>query len=129
MRPLQSNRSHEYVYYICQQRRHGTHLCISAETNRKCPRWAEFNSPNAPPPLTPSAVASGSGTVIASAPSYSGGGLFGSPPADAMSPSAHGATRPLYAPSPLATSPPMSMDVDEGGSSAPKLKLNIGKRG
>lgn len=93
------------------------------KTNRKCPRWAEFNSPNAPPPLTPSAaspVASGSS-----------GGSTGTQADNVLPPSLTslrtGAA--AFAPSPLATSPPMSaMETDDGPVSpvAPKLKLTIG---
>ncbi|KAF8640571.1 hypothetical protein AX17_000233 [Amanita inopinata Kibby_2008] len=86
------------------------------KTNRKCPRWAEFNSGTAPVPPTPSGsatspppVGSGLGGIGFNRP---GGGAFGFPAA---------------VPSPLATSPPMSaMDEDSAPSaSGPKIKLTL----
>ncbi|KAF6766609.1 atypical/TAF1 protein kinase [Ephemerocybe angulata] len=88
------------------------------KTNRKCPRWAEFNSGAAgagpaPPPATASSTASS--PPPPSAIPFSRGPSFGFPSA---------------VPSPLATSPPMSAMDDEYGpptpsGSAPKLKLTL----
>ncbi|KDR85407.1 hypothetical protein GALMADRAFT_234262 [Galerina marginata CBS 339.88] len=86
------------------------------KTNRKCPRWAEFNSGAAP-------AASGS----ASSPA---------PPANLPNlgfnrgPSAAVFGHPAAVPSPLATSPPMSaMDDDiipaTPSASGPKIKLTL----
>ncbi|TRM65919.1 hypothetical protein BD626DRAFT_486234 [Schizophyllum amplum] len=92
------------------------------KTNRKCPRWAEFNSATPPMPVpTPANTAAGP----------SGGATSPPPPGAPM-----GFNRgpafgfPAAVPSPLATSPPVSaMDVDDdmGGSSSqgPKLKLTL----
>ncbi|KAG8928363.1 hypothetical protein FRC03_010912 [Tulasnella sp. 419] len=110
------------------------------KTNRKCPRWHEFNSDGA----------TGGANIGSPAPP-----LGGSPPppsASAMSPGGSGVNlglpresyfassrHPSYAavPSPLATSPPLSaMDDAFGGAggaspapsnSGPKIKLKIGK--
>ncbi|KAI0034145.1 hypothetical protein K488DRAFT_84237 [Vararia minispora EC-137] len=103
------------------------------KTNRKCPRWAEFNSGNPPPtPLTASGAAAAAAASATSPPppitpglqNLGFGASFGHP---AVS-------------SPLATSPPMSaamgMDMEEeeeeeedaGPSSGPKLKLSLGGR-
>lgn len=108
-----------------------------SETNRKCPRWAEFNSPNAPPPLTPAAGSPpGALSPFAAGPSHGFGG-YSKAPDDILTPSlssslrASGAFAPP-APSPLATSPPMmAMDDpdDAPSSAAPKLKLTLSKRG
>jgi hypothetical protein len=99
--------------------------CLRAETNRKCPRWHEFNSPNAAPPLTPTVGGGGAAPASASAPAMEG-----------ASPPAAGAVGMLrasasYASSPLAMSPPVSaMNEDDGSGTAgaPKLKLTLGKR-
>ncbi|KAI9570393.1 TAF1 transcription initiation factor TFIID subunit TAF1 [Boletus coccyginus] len=88
------------------------------KTNRKCPRWAEFNSGAPPVPATPSAT---------SPPSTPGGSGFS------------GFNKPLQnasfgfnaaGPSPLATSPPvLAMEDTERpltpSGSAPKLKLTL----
>lgn len=85
-----------------------------AETNRKCPRWAEFNS-GAQPPATPTpAAAAASGSA-------------GSPPP--LTPSLSnslglGQSSSLHVPSPLATSPPVIAASDETPS-APKIKLTL----
>lgn len=81
-----------------------------AETNRKCPRWAEFNSGAAPlPSSTPAAT-----------PSALPGNLGFN----------RGPGTPAFAPSPLATSPPMMSMADEVPSTptpvaAPKIKLTL----
>jgi len=89
------------------------------KTNRKCPRWAEFNSGTVPVAPTPS----GSGSIAsppppsATIPPILGG--FGRP-----SPFGH----PVAVPSPLAMSPPMTTmneDVMPSTPSAPKLKLTL----
>ncbi|PFH54856.1 hypothetical protein AMATHDRAFT_134293 [Amanita thiersii Skay4041] len=88
------------------------------KTNRKCPRWAEFNSGTAPVPPTPSSsatspppVGSGLGSLGFNRP---GGSAFGFPTA---------------VPSPLATSPPVSaLDEDTPATpsaSGPKIKLTL----
>ncbi|KAH7107045.1 hypothetical protein BKA62DRAFT_685859 [Auriculariales sp. MPI-PUGE-AT-0066] len=102
------------------------------KTNRKCPRWAEFNQPQpagAPPPVP----------AIPSAPSpnkaaSTGGGstpVF-APPAAFRSQSFSTAV-----PSPLATSPPMSGAADEpidlveeapSGTAPPKIKLKLNRQ-
>ena len=85
-----------------------------AETNRKCPRWAEFNS-GAQPPATPTpAAAAASGSA-------------GSPPP--LTPSLSnslglGQSNALHVPSPLATSPPVIAASDETPT-APKIKLTL----
>jgi len=88
------------------------------KTNRKCPRWAEFNSGTAPAPATPTSVTSpppnSAGMSSLSGFNRASGTLgFGAP-----------------VPSPLATSPPVSAmeDVDlaaPGTPSAPKIKLTL----
>lgn len=93
------------------------------KTNRKCPRWAEFNSGTAPTAPTPS------------------GSATSPPPASATLPSNLGFNRgpsntpfgfPAAVPSPLATSPPMSaMVIDNDiipptpSGSGPKIKLTL----
>ncbi|TFK99774.1 hypothetical protein BDV98DRAFT_510326 [Pterulicium gracile] len=86
------------------------------KTNRKCPRWAEFNSGNPPLPPTPSS-AGPAGSPVPS----------GMPPVIAASGSS-GYGFPAVS-SPLATSPPIGGE-DAGGasSSGPKIKLSL-KRG
>lgn len=117
------------------------------ETNRKCPRWAEFNTGDG----AASASAAGAGAPTPSAtsppPSTPGGGLFPSATSALRVPN----TFAPGAPSPLATSPPVyglgievgmgadeeeedaeGEDDDEGAGmqgGAPKLKLTLGKRG
>jgi hypothetical protein len=90
------------------------------ETNRKCPRWAEFNSGTAPVPATPTSVTSpppnSAGMSSLSGFNRANGALgFGAP-----------------VPSPLATSPPVSAmeDVDltvpgTPSGSGPKIKLTL----
>jgi transcription initiation factor TFIID subunit 1, fungi type len=95
-----------------------------SETNRKCPKWAEFNSgPNA---STPSAPASNP-TPTPATPNLPNLGFNRGPP----NPFGH----PSAVPSPLATSPPMSSSMEDvdapqtpSGGSAPKIKLTL-KRG
>ncbi|KAH9937380.1 uncharacterized protein B0H18DRAFT_1081579 [Fomitopsis serialis] len=103
------------------------------KTNRKCPRWAEFNSGN-PPLSTPAAT-----SPPAASPSASGGFGFSSSSDSLFSPGASGSLRPPnpslslggHGPSPLATSPPvMAMDEDDEVPSTPslsnpKLKLTL----
>ncbi|KAM6498495.1 TAF1 transcription initiation factor TFIID subunit TAF1 [Amanita muscaria] len=82
------------------------------KTNRKCPRWAEFNSGTAPVPPTPSASSPPPVTAL--------GGLgFNRPGSSSFG-------FPAAVPSPLATSPPLSaMDEDPAPSTAPKIKLTL----
>ncbi|KAI0915196.1 hypothetical protein AcV5_005472 [Taiwanofungus camphoratus] len=86
------------------------------KTNRKCPRWAEFNS--GVPPL-PTASAS---SPPATSPTGSGGVGFGGSSESLFSAGGSNSLRPpnpslnlgSHGPSPLATSPPMiAMDEDE----------------
>ncbi|KAF9076054.1 atypical/TAF1 protein kinase [Rhodocollybia butyracea] len=86
------------------------------KTNRKCPRWEEFNSGTAP--VIPSA-ASPSATSPPATPAQSNLG-FNRGPSFALP----------TASSPLATSPPMTTAYDDvpSTSSAPKIKLNVGKK-
>ncbi|KAF8202997.1 TAF1 transcription initiation factor TFIID subunit TAF1 [Pholiota molesta] len=87
------------------------------KTNRKCPRWAEFNSGAAP--ATPS-----------------GAGTSPQPPAHlphlgfSRGPSAPAFGHPVAVPSPLAMSPPMSAVDDDiipptPSGSGPKIKLTL----
>ncbi|KAF9229061.1 TAF1 transcription initiation factor TFIID subunit TAF1 [Gyrodon lividus] len=88
------------------------------KTNRKCPRWAEFNS-GAPPISATSASASSPPPMTPSAPGLSG---FNRPSQNASF--GFGAA----VPSPLATSPPVSAMEDAEPSpsgSAPKIKLTL----
>jgi len=91
------------------------------KTNRKCPRWAEFNSGTAPAPATPTSVTSpppnSAGMSSLSGFNRASGSLsFGAP-----------------VPSPLATSPPVSAMEDyvdpaapgTPSGSAPKIKLTL----
>ncbi|KAE9400552.1 TAF1 transcription initiation factor TFIID subunit TAF1 [Gymnopus androsaceus JB14] len=81
------------------------------KTNRKCPRWEEFNSGAAPGPSA--SAASPSATSPPATPSIGFNRSFGLPAAT----------------SPLATSPPLTTAFDDTPSiSAPKIKLNIGKK-
>ncbi|KAF9527736.1 hypothetical protein CPB83DRAFT_855540 [Crepidotus variabilis] len=95
------------------------------KTNRKCPRWAEFNSGSVPSPSTPSAP---------------GGSMASPQPPSSIPSSLSGFVRggggsafghPSAVPSPLATSPPMSaMDLGDDvpstpSTSAPKIKLTL----
>ncbi|EPQ61383.1 hypothetical protein GLOTRDRAFT_15237, partial [Gloeophyllum trabeum ATCC 11539] len=106
------------------------------KTNRKCPRWAEFNS--GAPPATPSATSPPAG----SPPTPSLGNLGFSKSSDSvfsptLGPSSRPGTSfgfPVAVPSPLATSPPLSAVNDSdlpppttGGGSAPKIKLTLKK--
>ncbi|RDX51861.1 hypothetical protein OH76DRAFT_1377827 [Lentinus brumalis] len=100
------------------------------KTNRKCPRWAEFNQ--GAPPL-PTAT-----SPPATSPTGNGSFTFGSGSDSLFSPGASSSLRPgpfagTHGPSPLATSPPMvPMDEDDDEvpatpSGAPKLKLTLKK--
>ncbi|KZT08547.1 uncharacterized protein LAESUDRAFT_675751 [Laetiporus sulphureus 93-53] len=105
------------------------------KTNRKCPRWAEFNSGNTPSLPTPS---------VTSPPAASPGGStsfsFGTGPDSLYVPGTSNALRPnpslslgSHGPSPLATSPPvMAMDDEDDvpqtpSGSGPKIKLTLKK--
>ncbi|KAI8995293.1 hypothetical protein BD414DRAFT_479130 [Trametes punicea] len=106
------------------------------KTNRKCPRWAEFNQ-GTPPLPTPSAS-----SPPATSPTGTGGFGFGSGADSLYTPGAAGSLRPgpshtfagTHGPSPLATSPPMmptDEDDDEApatpSGSGPKIKLTLKK--
>lgn len=89
------------------------------KTNRKCPRWAEFNSGAAP--TTPS----GSGATPLPAANLPNLGFNRGPSSTAFG-------HPAAVPSPLATSPPMSaMAMDDDiipptpTASGPKIKLTL----
>ena len=84
------------------------------ETNRKCPRWAEFNSGTAPVPPTPSSSAN--------SPPPMGGGLSG---LGFIRPGASSFGFPAAVSSPLATSPPLSAMDEDATPSAPKIKLTL----
>ncbi|KAK7686767.1 hypothetical protein QCA50_010368 [Cerrena zonata] len=107
------------------------------KTNRKCPRWAEFNSGTPPMPATPSA-----NSPPATSPTGSSGFGFGKPdalfspgaspgPSSSLLRAPNVLTAASHGPSPLATSPPViAMEDDDGIAptpSAPKLKLTIKK--
>ncbi|KAI6008371.1 TAF1 transcription initiation factor TFIID subunit TAF1 [Pisolithus orientalis] len=89
------------------------------KTNRKCPRWAEFNSGTPPLPVPPNSATNPT-AVTPGMPSFSG---FNRPTQNA------GFTFGAAVPSPLATSPPLSAmedrDVETPSSSAPKIKLTL----
>jgi len=86
------------------------------KTNRKCPRWAEFNSGTAP------ATASGSAPTPQPAANLPNLGFNRGPSAGAFG-------HPAAVPSPLATSPPMSAMAMEDditpSASGPKIKLTL----
>ncbi|GJE86188.1 atypical/TAF1 protein kinase [Phanerochaete sordida] len=99
------------------------------KTNRKCPRWAEFNSGNPPMPAAgPSSATSPPATSPPSSGLFAAGAGGGLHPANAMM--SHG-------PSPLAMSPPVTAadgdDMDEDdedmpatpSAGGPKIKLKI----
>ncbi|KAF8140452.1 TAF1 transcription initiation factor TFIID subunit TAF1 [Boletus edulis] len=88
------------------------------KTNRKCPRWAEFNSGAPPVPVTPSGTSPPPMTPNAS---FSG---FNKPSQNASF------NFNAAVPSPLATSPPVSAMEDTDPSmmpsgAAPKIKLTL----
>lgn len=91
----------------------GSHTHV--ETNRKCPRWAEFNSGTAPVTPIPSGSATSPPPTTANLPNLG----FNRGPSNA----AFGF--PAAVPSPLATSPPMSAQEDDAFPPAPKLKLTL----
>lgn len=125
------------------------------KTNRKCPRWAEFNSGTPPMPTPGGANASSPPPPSAGATSPTASGssaafTFGKSQDSLFSPTSSPVASnllrapsnlggPSHGPSPLATSPPvmaMSMDGQDDGdeddedapsSSAPKLKLTLKK--
>lgn len=96
-------------------------MVIDTETNRKCPRWAEFNSGTPPLPVPPTSATSPP-PMTPGVPGLSG---FNRPAPSASF--SYGAA----VPSPLATSPPLSamgMEEQEAmapSSSAPKIKLTL----
>ncbi|KAF9015586.1 atypical/TAF1 protein kinase [Cyathus striatus] len=89
------------------------------KTNRKCPRWAEFNSGTAVAPLTPSSSAASAPVTSTAVPTL---GFNRGPPGNSFG-------FPVAVPSPLATSPPVSAAEEDGGASstagAPKIKLTL----
>ncbi|EJD52150.1 hypothetical protein AURDEDRAFT_181675 [Auricularia subglabra TFB-10046 SS5] len=107
------------------------------KTNRKCPRWAEFNQPQPPgapapiptPPVGSAAAAKPPSPVKAESPSA----LFMQAP---FRPGSNSLSYQATVPSPLATSPPLSgmdmptvdspMDLEPSTSTpAPKIKLKL----
>lgn len=116
LRTLRTNGAYEYVF---REASHFLNSYPAAETNRKCPRWAEFNSGAPPVPTTPSATSPPPVTPNTS--SFSG---FNKPSQNVS----FGFNAAV--PSPLATSPPVSAmeDVEPSmtpSSAAPKLKLTL----
>ncbi|TBU49318.1 hypothetical protein BD309DRAFT_882680 [Dichomitus squalens] len=104
------------------------------KTNRKCPRWAEFNQ-GTPPLPTPSAA-----SPPATSPTGTSGSFnFGAGSEALFSPAASSSLRAgpslsfpgSHGPSPLATSPPMVPDDEDEmpatPSGAPKIKLTLKK--
>ncbi|KAI9461181.1 atypical/TAF1 protein kinase [Russula earlei] len=84
------------------------------KTNRKCPRWAEFNSGTQPPATPTQATASGTGSAASPPPLTS-----------SLSNSLGlGQSSSLHVPSPLATSPPVVAAPDDVPA-APKIKLTL----
>ncbi|TDL28234.1 TAF1, transcription initiation factor TFIID, subunit TAF1 [Rickenella mellea] len=102
------------------------------KTNRKCPRWAEFNS-GAPPIASPTGASpSGAGGALspgAGLPNF--GFNAGAAPLVAFRQPSFGGGHAAAVPSPLATSPPVTAMDDENGlpvsgsGSAPKIKLTL----
>jgi len=93
---------------------HQQFFIFLSETNRKCPRWAEFNSGTQPPATPTQAAGSASGSAA-------------SPPPLAPSLSNSlglGQSSSLHVPSPLATTPPVIAAPDDTPS-APKIKLTL----
>ena len=105
-----------------------THAII-AETNRKCPKWAEYNGA-APPSLTPASTSPPQTPTIGSGAGFQQGPEF-SPnnpgPSSIRAQSQFGYAAAV--PSPLATSPPFTASdlADDGESGVPKLKLSLKK--
>ena len=117
VRPLRPNGTHEYVSRLFPSRGEakGFLRFFFTETNRKCPKWAEFN-----PPPTSGIAGPSTGT-----PALPGLGFNRGP-------------QPSFGfaavPSPLATSPPVvAMQDNEGNSaitqsgSGTKIKLSLNK--
>jgi len=104
-------------------------MLLQTETNRKCPKWAEYNG-GAPPSLTPASTSPPQTPTIGNSAGFQQGPEF---PANNAGPSAIRAqTQFGYAaavPSPLATSPPFTASDmgDDGESAVPKLKLTLKK--
>ncbi|KAL5533957.1 hypothetical protein ACEPAG_417 [Sanghuangporus baumii] len=104
------------------------------KTNRKCPKWAEFNSGAPPINVTPSAASPpGPGAMpTALSPSSLHGHGFATPPvaSNSLSLSSSFARPSAFVPSPLATSPPLTaMEMEDdpmqhAGSTKVKLKLS-----
>lgn len=124
MRKLWAGGPHEYVHRPLTD----TFAEILLETNRKCPRWAEFNTEGGPISATspPAATANSpppTGASAMSPPSSSTLGVgrdtfFGAGPAFRQPSFNYPAV-----PSPLATSPPATANEwpeEDGGSVAPK---------
>ncbi|CAL1694154.1 unnamed protein product [Somion occarium] len=106
------------------------------KTNRKCPRWAEFNSGT--PPMPTAAAASPSATSPTSSSTFNFGKTSDPLYSPGGTPGPSGLLRPpnpsaAHGPSPLATSPPViameedDNDIPPSSSSAPKLKLTLKK--
>ena len=135
---------------------HSLILHIS-ETNRNCPKWAEYNTPQpvgavgvVPSPGAASPPAPGGALSPPAAGSSQGLGYLSAP--DGLFPSSYRAPSGAYGfpaavPSPLATSPPVSAAAFDGfdnesqppqppvaaapvgGMGPPKIKLKLGKKG
>ena len=108
---LWSDGTHEWVFAFLGVFRLTTKPRV--ETNRKCPRWAEFNSGTAPVTPTP-------GSATSPAPTATLPNL-GFNRSSSNAPFGFSAA----VPSPLVTSPPMSALEDEVVPQTPKLKLTL----
>ena len=126
---------------------------ISSETNRNCPKWAEYNTPQPvgavgvlPAPSATSPPAPGSAHSPPATSGSQGLGYMSAP--DGLFPSVYRTPSSTYGfpaavPSPLATSPPVSAAAFDGfdnesqppqplvttnASGPPKIKLKLGKK-
>ena len=129
---------------------------ILAETNRNCPKWAEYNTPQpvgavgvVPSPGATSPPAPGGAHSPPASGAPQGLGYMSAP--DGLFPSSYRPPSSAYGfpaavPSPLATSPPMSAAAFDGfdnesqppqpsvlvpqpgGVGPPKIKLKLGKK-
>jgi len=106
------------------------------KTNRKCPKWAEYNG-GAPPTITPSGASPPQTPSLGGNLSFTKGPELPSLPMNAAGPPSAIRNQPSmfgYAaavPSPLATSPPFTASdlIGDGSVSTPppKLKLTLKK--
>jgi len=97
------------------------------KTNRKCPKWAEYNGA-APPSLTPASTSPPQTPTIGSGAGFQQGPEFSANnpgPSSIRAQSQFGYSAAV--PSPLATSPPFTASDLADESSVPKLKLSLKK--